>query len=79
MSKKKNQYVTNHPDGYAVRSEGASRPAKVFKKQSDAIDYGRERAKSEKSELRIQRARGKNRGRFRAADSHGNDPHPPKG
>lgn len=76
---KKNIYVTNHPNGYGVRSEGASRPEKVFQTQKEAIDHGRKRAKAEKSELRIQRAKGPNKGQFRAADSYGNDPHPPKG
>ena len=74
MAKKENQYVVKHGDKWAVRGENKSRVSKTFNTQKDAISYGRDRAKSNSSELRIQ---GRN-GKFRDSDSYGNDPSPPK-
>ncbi|WP_431798875.1 DUF2188 domain-containing protein [Halobacillus andaensis] len=72
---KKNVYTVKHGDKWASRKEGASRVSKVFDTQKEAINYSTPLAKKNKSEHRIQ---GKD-GKFRAADSYGNDPHPPKG
>jgi hypothetical protein len=71
----KNQYVVRDGNGWGVRGEGSSRLSRRFETQSDAIDYGRGRAQSESSELRIQ---GRD-ARFRESWSYGNDPYPPKG
>lgn len=60
---------------WGSRKEGATRLSKEFDTQSEAIKYSKEQAQKNKLEHRIQ---GKD-GKFRAADSYGNDPHPSKG
>jgi hypothetical protein len=72
---RKNQYVVRNGDGWGVRGEGNERLTRGFERQSDAIDYGRDIARNQGSELRIQGEDGK----FREAWSYGNDPFPPKG
>ena len=72
---KKNQHVVPHPQGWAVKSEGSSKPSSVHSTQAEAITQGRKIAKNQSSELLIH---GRD-GRIRARDSHGNDPHPPRG
>ena len=62
-------------DGWGVRGEGNDRLTKHFSTQREAIDYGRDIARKNGSELRIQGQDGK----IREAFSYGNDPHPPKG
>tara|TARA_R100000789_G_scaffold22040_2_gene24743 strand:+ start:2415 stop:2639 length:225 start_codon:yes stop_codon:yes gene_type:complete len=71
----KNQYVVRNGDNWGVRGEGNERLTKEFKTQSEAISYGRQIARNQSAELRIQ---GDN-GQFREAWSYGKDPHPPKG
>lgn len=71
----KNQHVVPHSQGWAVKSEGASRAASIHERQRDAIDAGRATAKDHKSELFIH---GRD-GQIRARDSYGNDPYPPRG
>lgn len=72
---KKNQHVVPHPEGWAVKSEGASRASSVHRTQKEAIERGRDVARNQSSELFIH---GKD-GRIRERDSHGNDSHPPQG
>lgn len=72
---KKNQHVVPHPDGWAVKSEGASKASSVHRTQMEAIERGRDVAQNQGSELFIH---GRD-GRIRERDSHGNDPHPPQG
>lgn len=72
----KNQHVT--PDGsggWQVKGAGNSKATKKTKTQKEAINVAREIAKKQKSEIVIHRPDG----RIRDKDSHGNDPHPPKG
>lgn len=71
----KNQYVVPTENGWGVRSEGNSRLTAEFRTQREAIERGRDIARNQEGELRIQ---GEN-GKFREAWSYGNDPHPPKG
>lgn len=71
----KNQYVVRRGDGWGVRGEGNSRLTGTFDTQRQAIERGREIARNQGSELRIQ---GRDT-RFREAYSYGNDPYPPKG
>lgn len=73
--KKRNQHVTPHPNGWAVRGAGAFRPSSVHDTQAQAIDRARDIARNQGSELLIH---GRN-GRIRARDSHGRDPFPPRG
>lgn len=74
MSRGKNQHVVPHTNGWAVKSEGASRATEVFSTQQEAIARAREIAQNQRSELLIH---GKD-GQIRARDSHGNDPYPPR-
>ena len=71
----KTQYVVKNGDRWGVRGEGNERLTKSFDTQREAIGYGRDIARNQNAELRIQ---GEN-GQFREAWSYGNDPHPPKG
>jgi len=72
---KRNQHVVPHDGGWAVKPEGGSRASSIYSTQQDAIDRGRELARSQGTELLIH---GRD-GRIRARDSHGHDPNPPKG
>ena len=74
MSKGKNQYVVNHPDGWAVKGENNSRATKVVRTQAEAINIAQSIAKNQQSDTKIQRRNGT----FRAGNSYGNDPCPPK-
>ncbi|MBZ0164541.1 MAG: DUF2188 domain-containing protein [Notoacmeibacter sp.] len=71
----KNQYVVRNGKNWGVRGEGNERLTRTFETQREAIDFGREIARNQGSELRIQ---GRD-ARFREAWSYGNDPFPPKG
>lgn len=75
MAKGKNQHVVPHPDGWAVKSEGAERATKVVSTQQEAIEIARQIAVNQQSEMLIH---GTN-GQIREKNSYGNDPHPPQG
>ena len=70
---KKDIHVVPHKDGWATRTEGASRAGRVHDTQRQAIEQGREQAQRERTELVIH----DKGGRIRDSDSYGNDPHPP--
>ncbi|MBP1151797.1 DUF2188 domain-containing protein [Methylocaldum sp. RMAD-M] len=72
---KKNQHVTPHERGWAVKSEGAQRASSVHRTQKEAIEKAREIARNNHSELLIHNREGQIRDR----DSFGHDPYPPKG
>ena len=74
MMPKKNVHVVKHDDGWAVKKEGNERATSVHRTQQQAIEVGRESAKTERSELVIH---GRD-GRIRDKDSFGNDPFPPR-
>jgi hypothetical protein len=68
----KNQHVVPHGTdckAWAVRGEGNKRVTKCFKKQKDAIDYARQIARNQKSELLIHNKDGQ----IRSRDSYGGD------
>ena len=72
----KNQHVTPHPNGgWQVKGEGNARATFRTKTQAEAIQIARGIASNQHSELVIH---GMN-GAIREKDSHGRDPHPPKG
>ncbi|WP_223901269.1 DUF2188 domain-containing protein [Adlercreutzia equolifaciens] len=72
----KDQHVTKRPDGlWQLKGEGNSRATRIFDTQRDAIEYGRDVARNQGSELVIHRPDG----RIRDKDSHGRDPYPPRG
>jgi Uncharacterized protein conserved in bacteria (DUF2188) len=72
---RKNQYIVPTQKGWGVRGEGNDRLTNQYATQREAIERGRDIARNQGSELRIQ---GEN-GKFREAWSYGNDPYPPKG
>jgi len=71
---KKNQWVTVHPKGWAIKGEGNKRATKVTKTQKEAIGIAKKIAENQKSELYVQNRKGK----IRSKDSYGHDPDPPK-
>jgi len=71
----KNQYVVRNGDRWGVRGEGNSKLTQTFDTQKEAIAFGRDIARNQEAELRIQDRDAK----FREAWSYGNDPYPPKG
>lgn len=71
----KNVHVVPHNDGWAVRIEGNDRVSSQHSTQSEAAEVGRDRARSERSELFIHRENGQ----IRERNSYGDDPFPPKG
>ena len=76
MAKGKDQFVAPHPGGgWQVKGAGNSRATKRISTQKQGIVIAREIARNQHSELVICRPDGT----IRAKDSHGNDPHPPKG
>lgn len=75
-SQNSNQHVVPRSDGgWAVKKAGAERDTKVFDKQNKAIEFAREIAKNNKSELFIH----SRDGRIRERNTYGKDPNPPKG
>lgn len=75
MSKGRNQHIVPRNGGWAVQPAGGQRASSVHDTQREAIDRGRDVARNQNSELLIH---GRD-GRIRDRDSHGHDPHPPKG
>lgn len=71
----KNQHVVPLGGGWAVKAEDARRITVITTKQSEAISYARNIAKSKKSELIVH---GRD-GRIRERNSYGNDPVRTKG
>lgn len=69
-----NQHIVPHGNEWQVKRENSSRATKNFSRQSDAIDYGREIARNQHSELVIHNRNGQ----IRDKDSYGNDPFPPR-
>lgn len=74
MSKKATNHVVPSTSGWAVKKSGATRASRTFDTQKEAIEYGSELSKSEKTELYIH----KENGMIRERKSYGNDPYPPK-
>ena len=75
VMEKNNIWVTPHGEYWAVKREGSLRAIRRFDTQSEATDWGRQRAKADKVELFVEGRDGK----VRERDSYGRDPHPPKG
>ena len=72
---KTHHVVPNRKGGWNVKRGGASRASSHHGTKQDAIDRGRAISRNQNTELRIH-----NRdGRIAGSDSHGGDPHPPKG
>ena len=72
---KTHHVVPNPSGGWDVKRGGGSRASSHHDTKQEAIGRGREISRNQSTELRIH-----NRdGRIASSDSHGNDPHPPKG
>lgn len=71
---KKDVHVVPHRDGWATKTEGASRAGVVTDTQRQAIERAREQAQRQGVEVVIHRKDGT----IRDSDSYGNDPNPPK-
>ncbi|GGK20559.1 hypothetical protein GCM10007962_13360 [Yeosuana aromativorans] len=70
----KNQYVVPTDDGWGVKGEKNEKLTKKFNKKAEAVDYAKDIAKNQKSELTILKKDGK----IQNKNSYGNDPNPPK-
>lgn len=70
----KNQWVSPDDGRWAVHGEGNSKATKIFDNKQDAIEYAKNIAKNQQSELIVQ----KRDGRIQSKDSYGNDPFPPR-
>jgi len=74
MPRKERHVVSNPDGGWDSKREKAERASKHFETKKDAMDWSRQKSKSEGSELIPH----KMNGRIQNPDSHGNDPNPPK-
>jgi hypothetical protein len=71
----KNQHVVPRGGAWAVKGAGNKRATSIHDTQKQATEAARRIAQNQGSELVIHRPDG----RIRDKDSHGHDPHPPKG
>lgn len=74
MNRKERHVVPNKDGGWDSKRENADRASKHFETKKDAMDWSREQAKKEGSELI---PHGKD-GKIQNPNSYGNDPNPPK-
>jgi hypothetical protein len=72
---KSHHVVPNSKGGWDVKPGGGEKAIKHFPTKQPAIDFGRGVSQNQHTELYIH---GKD-GQFQSRDSHGHDPHPPKG
>jgi hypothetical protein len=75
MSNKTHHVVPDPNGGWNVKKGGADRASNHTNTKKEAVGIAREISRNQQSELFIH---GKD-GRIQSRDSHGNDPHPPKG
>jgi hypothetical protein len=75
MSKKPAVHTVPHGDGWANRTEGASRAFGAALTQAEAAKIGQDSARSRRTEWIGHRKDGT----IGARRSYGNDPYPPKG
>jgi hypothetical protein len=73
-TKKTRHVVLNPTGGWSVRQSGASRASRVFETQADAVRYGKEIAKQERTGLYVHRRDGT----IKEKDSYGSDCYRPK-
>lgn len=71
----KSHHIVPHPNGWAIKTESASRASSVHPTKQQAVDRGRDVSRNQGTELVIHRQNGQ----IQERDSHGRDPHPPKG
>lgn len=76
MGIRKEHHIVPNPKGsWSIKKGGGKKSIKNFDVKSSAVDFAREISKNQGSELVIH----DKKGRIHKSDSHGNDPHPPKG
>lgn len=71
----KNQHVVPNGDGWGVKGAGNEKMTKHFNTQNAAINYAREVAKNQSSELFIHNQQGQ----IRERNTYKDDPYPPRG
>lgn len=74
MARKSHHVVHNSKGGWDIKKGGSSRASLHTNNKQDAINAGRIISQNQKSEFLIHNKNG----RISQADSHGNDPNPPK-
>lgn len=75
MSKRKTHHIVPNPNGgWQVKKGGGQRSSGNYRTKKEAEQAGRRISQNQGTELIIH---GKN-GKIQRADSHGNDPNPPK-
>lgn len=74
MARKERHVVSNPNGGWDSKKNNAERASKHFDTKKEAMDWSKEKAKQEGSELI---PHGKD-GRIQNPDSYGKDPNPPK-
>ena len=74
MKRKSHHVVPNKNGGWDVKTGGGERSIKHHENKANAVDHAREISRNQQSELVIHNKDGK----ISNADSHGNDPYPPK-
>ncbi len=72
---KQTHVVPNPNGGWDVKQAGGQRASVHTDTKQEAVDRGREISRNQHTELVIHNKDGK----IASSDSHGNDPHPPKG
>jgi hypothetical protein len=70
----KDVFVVPAGENWGVRRPNKNKLSKKFDTKNEAIEYGKELAKKDKSELTILKKDGK----IQNKNSYGNDPYPPK-
>lgn len=78
MAKKNNTHHVTYDkqaEDWKVIRGGADRAAGRFDTKQQAVDAAREISRNQGTELKIHNMNG----RIAQSDSHGNDPHPPRG
>ena len=75
MSRKEHHVVPNPTGGWDVKRPGADRVSVHAETKKEAFEQGRRIIQNQETELIIHNKNG----RFSEADSHGNDPYPPRG
>lgn len=70
----KDVFVVTHGECWAVRSGGSERVSKVFDTKSAAFEYGRDLARTNHAELRVQNRNGQ----FGVCNSYKPDSCPPR-
>ncbi|WP_125953141.1 DUF2188 domain-containing protein [Novosphingobium sp. MD-1] len=72
---KSHHVVPNASGGWDVKRGGGERASGHFNTKAEAVTRGREISRNQGTEFRIHNRDGK----IASSDSHGHDPHPPRG